>query len=157
MPKGLVTRLFTRFENPTFFQDIYKRLSDLWICLVYQWWFGYENILACFEMVNLGDKVCSEESFGSIAFDSIAYLFAGNKTDSAIRGFFVKEDKPRRMPSPIRFAIDRIERFGIANTVKLFYTANLFLPFALLALMTFLPFFVFILVLKPCVLFLGVL
>jgi len=37
------------------------------------------------------------------------------------------------------------------------YTANLFLPFALLAAMTFLPFFVFILVLKPCVLFLGVL
>jgi len=37
------------------------------------------------------------------------------------------------------------------------YTASLFLPFALLAAITFLPFFVFILVLKPCVLFLGVL
>ncbi len=37
------------------------------------------------------------------------------------------------------------------------YTASLFLPFALLAEITFLPFFVFILVLKPCVLFLGVL
>ena len=37
------------------------------------------------------------------------------------------------------------------------YTDNLFLPLALLAEITFLPFFVFILVLKPCVLFLGVL
>ncbi len=38
-----------------------------------------------------------------------------------------------------------------------FYTANLFLPLALLAEITFLPFLVFILVLNPCVLFLGVL
>ena len=37
------------------------------------------------------------------------------------------------------------------------YTDNLFLPLALLAEITFLPFFVFILVLKLCVLFLGVL
>jgi len=40
---------------------------------------------------------------------------------------------------------------------KYLYAANLFLPLALLAAITFLPFFVFILVLKPCVLFLGVL
>ena len=39
----------------------------------------------------------------------------------------------------------------------IFYTANLFLPLALLAEITFLPFLVFILVLNPCVLFLGVL
>ncbi len=38
-----------------------------------------------------------------------------------------------------------------------YYTDSLFLPLALLAEITFLPFFVFILVLKPCVLFLGVL
>jgi len=37
------------------------------------------------------------------------------------------------------------------------YTDNLFLPFARLAAITFLPFLVFILVLNPCVLFLGVL
>jgi len=37
------------------------------------------------------------------------------------------------------------------------YTDSLFLPLALLAEITFLPFFVFILVLNPCVLFLGVL
>jgi len=37
------------------------------------------------------------------------------------------------------------------------YAASLFLPLALLAEITFLPFFVFILVLKPWVLFLGVL
>lgn len=37
------------------------------------------------------------------------------------------------------------------------YTASLFLPLARLAEITFLPFLVFILVLNPCVLFLGVL
>jgi len=58
--------------------------------------------------------------------------------------------------------IDPIERFTGFQPRKMFnlsddYTASLFLPFALLAAIIFLPFFVFILVLKPCVLFLGVL
>ena len=101
--------------------------------------------------------MCSEETFGAVALDGIAYLFTGNKAHLTVYRFFVKEDKPRRMPSLVCFAIDHIERLGVANAVKLLYTANLFLPFALLALMTFLPFLVFILVLKPCVLFLGVL
>jgi len=105
----------------------------------------------------LRNKLCSEETFGSIAFDSIAYFFTRDKTDLTIWRLLIEEDKPRRMPCLIRFSIDRIKPFGITNAIKLFYTANLFLPFALLALMTFLPFLVFILVLKPCVLFRGVL
>jgi len=58
--------------------------------------------------------------------------------------------------------IDSVKLFTGLDPRKMFnlgddYTASLFLPFALLAAITFLPFFVFILVLKPCVLFLGVL
>jgi len=101
--------------------------------------------------------MCTEKSLCPITSNGIAYFFTGNESDLAICGLFIEEDEPRRMPSLVRFAIDRIERFRVTNTIKLFYTANLFLPFALLALITFLPFLVFILVLKPCVLFLGVL
>ena len=46
---------------------------------------------------------------------------------------------------------------NITNLQKKTYTDSLFLPFARLAEITFLPFLVFILVLNPCVLFLGVL
>jgi len=53
--------------------------------------------------------------------------------------------------------INAIKLFTGFQPSKMFYTANLFLPFALLADSTFLPFLVFILVLNPCVLFLGVL
>ena len=53
--------------------------------------------------------------------------------------------------------VNVIELFAAFQPFKMLYTANLFLPLALLAAITFLPFFVFILVLKPCVLFLGVL
>jgi len=89
--------------------------------------------------------------------DCIAHLFTGDKCDLLLWCLLVEEDKIGRMPCFARLSIDLIERFCRSNTVKCFYTANLFLPFALLALMTFLPFLVFILVLKPCVLFLGVL
>jgi len=72
------------------------------------------------------------------------------------------------MPCLARKFIDLIKFFSGFYPSKMFnfannltplkdYTANLFLPLARLALITFLPFFVFILVLNPCVLFLGVL
>jgi len=55
-------------------------------------------------------------------------------------------------------AFNPSKMFYMADSyIPLYYTDNLFLPLALLAEITFLPFFVFILVLKPCVLFLGVL
>ena len=67
-----------------------------------------------------------------------------------------------------RMFVDSVKFFSGLNPSKMFnfannliplkyYTANLFLPLARLAVITFLPFLVFILVLKPCVLFLGVL
>ncbi len=54
---------------------------------------------------------------------------------------------------------DPSKMFDVTNGCYplVFYTASLFLPLALLAEITFLPFLVFILVLNPCVLFLGVL
>jgi hypothetical protein len=66
------------------------------------------------------------------------------------------------MPGFCGAVIDSIKLFTGFYPSKMFdlsddYTASLFLPFALLAAITFLPFFVFILVLNPCVLFLGVL
>ncbi len=53
--------------------------------------------------------------------------------------------------------VDSIKLFFGFKSLKTFYTANLFLPFARLALITFLPFLLFILARKPCVLFLRVL
>lgn len=66
------------------------------------------------------------------------------------------------VPSFGRAVVHPVELFTGFYPGKMFdlrdgYTASLFLPFALLAAMTFLPFLVFILVLNPCVLFLGVL
>ncbi len=61
------------------------------------------------------------------------------------------------MPGFCRLFIDSVKFFTRFQAGKLLYTANLFLPFALLAAITFLPFFVFMRVLKPCVRFLGVL
>lgn len=72
------------------------------------------------------------------------------------------------MPSFRGVFIDSIKFFRGLYPSKMFdfandgdpqktYTASLFLPLARLAEITFLPFLVFILVLNPCVLFLGVL
>ncbi len=74
-----------------------------------------------------------------------------------ITAVFKKEYKIRRMPNFASLLIDDIKLSVGFQSYKLLYTANLFLPLALLAEITFLPFFVFILALKPCVLFLGVL
>lgn len=49
----------------------------------------------------------------------------------------------------LRVFINSIELFSSFDTTKMFYTANLFLPLALLAEIIFLPFLVFILVLNP--------
>jgi len=65
----------------------------------------------------------AQKSFCSVSLDGIAHFFAGNKSNLVVWGFFVEEDKPRRMPSLVCFTIDSIERFGITYTVKLFYTA----------------------------------
>ena len=71
--------------------------------------------------------------------------------------FFIKNDKIGSMPYNCCVFIDIIKTLLFTDTNKVFYAANLFLPLALLADISFLPFFVFILVLKPCVLLRGVL
>lgn len=60
------------------------------------------------------------------------------------------------MPYFCGMLIHAVKLFASLDSSKMFYAANFFLPFALLAAMTFLPFFVFILDLNPCVLFFGV-
>ena len=57
----------------------------------------------------------------------------------------------------VRVVIKIAKLSAISESLEVFYTANLFLPFARRARITRLPFFVFILARKPCVLFLGVL
>ncbi len=61
------------------------------------------------------------------------------------------------MPHFCSFFIDSVKLFTAFESSKVFETANLFLPLALRAEMTFLPFLLFIRVLKPCVLLRGVL
>ena len=89
--------------------------------------------------------------------DCIAYFFTRDKSHFRHGALFVKKYKIGRMPSRRRIFVDTIERFTRLETSKMFYTANLFLPLARRAVITFLPFFVFIRVRKPWVLFLGVL
>jgi len=115
--------------------------------------------------------MCSKQTLCPISVHSISYFFRSNKTYSICFIFFEEEHKVRRMPNLCCSFIDYIKLFGCLNSSKMFYfannrnpkyikktyTASLFLPFARLAEITFLPFFVFILVLNPCVLFLGVL
>jgi hypothetical protein len=55
------------------------------------------------------------------------------------------------------FVINLIKKLRALNVVKFYYTASLALPLALLLAITFLPFFVAILALNPCVLFLETL
>ncbi len=97
----------------------------------------------------------------------ISYFFTGDKPYSITRTLLIKEYKVGRVP-PFRGAMVHsvklltrsypCKMFYTTNNLSLVcYTANLLRPLALLAEITFLPFFVFILVLKPCVLFLGVL
>lgn len=53
--------------------------------------------------------------------------------------------------------INVVKKFSVFYMTENFYTLSLALPFALLLAITFLPFFVAILALKPCVLFLAIL
>ena len=89
--------------------------------------------------------------------DCIAYFFTRNKTHLDLNTMLVKKYKIGAMPSFCRMFVNTVKRSTRPKTSEMFYTANLFLPFALRAEITFLPFFVFIRVRKPWVLFLGVL
>jgi hypothetical protein len=107
--------------------------------------------------------MCSKQTLCSVSVNCISYFFTGDETNFAKICFFIKQYKVWSVPGLCGVVVDSVKLFTALNTSKMFnmrdgtYTASLFLPLALLAAITFLPFFVFILVLKPCVLFLGVL
>jgi len=112
--------------------------------------------------------MCSKQTFSSITVYSISHFFRSYKPYFICIIFFIKKNKIGSVACRGSFFICSIKFFCGLYSYKMFYftnntnllkiyTASLFLPFARLAEITFLPFFVFILVLNPCVLFLGVL
>jgi len=90
-----------------------------------------------------------KKTLGSISMDGIAYFFTGNNPNFILFiMLLVEEYKLRRMYS-FRVVVNSSELFGSFEATKMLYTANLFLPLARLAEITFLPFLVFIRVLNP--------
>ena len=119
--------------------------------------FSDQYIVSTLDTVDIFNKVGPEQTLGPVSANCISYFFAGNKSCFLLLYIFIKEDKIGRVPRSCSLFVDIIELFTRFEAGKVFYTANLFLPLARLAAITFLPFLVFMRVLKPCVLFLGVL
>jgi hypothetical protein len=106
--------------------------------------------------------MCSKQTLCPVSVNCISYFFAGNEPYFEVIRSLIEEYEIGTVPGLGGAVVDSVKLFTRLYPSKMFdlsdgYTASLFLPFALLAAITFLPFFVFILVLKPCVLFLGVL
>jgi hypothetical protein len=105
----------------------------------------------------------AQYAFRTIALHRFSDLFTCYESDLTMSLiFFIKYNEIRCVPYPIGCPVDILERFAASNTFETLdlcdrYTAKRFLPFALRALITLRPFFVFIRVRKPCVRFLGVL
>jgi hypothetical protein len=119
--------------------------------------FGDENITAIFDTIDRFDKMRTKQALGSVSPYCVSQFFARYKSDMSISALLIKENEERCMPDFGRFFVDVIELLSRLDAAKLLYTANRFLPLALLAAITFRPFFVFILALNPWVRFLGVL
>ena len=118
---------------------------------------GDQYIVSTFDTVNIFNKMGPQQTLGPVSVNCISYFFTGDEPYIPFCSAFVEEDEIGCMPCFCSLFIDQAERFTRFESSKVFYTANLFLPFALRAAITFLPFFVFIRVRKPWVLFLGVL
>ena len=115
--------------------------------------------------------MCSHQTFSPISMNCISHFFRSYEPYFILCTFFKEEYKVRSVPSFCVVFIHNIKLFCRLDPGKMLYfandrcpkrklktyTASLFLPLARLAEIIFLPFFVFILVLNPCVLFLGVL
>jgi hypothetical protein len=82
--------------------------------------FGYEYVMSGAEAVDAEQKECAQASFGTVAFDRTAHLFAGDESDAIGMGVFtIKEDEPRRMPCRIGMAIDRIVPPRISDPLEM--------------------------------------
>jgi len=70
------------------------------------------------ESITLRDKQRTKQAFCTISAHGVSNFFAGNKPYFTAIVFFVEEDKKRRMPSFVCFAIDQIKSLGAFNTIK---------------------------------------
>jgi len=118
---------------------------------------GDKDIAALFNTVDVFNKMCSQQAFRFVSLYCISDFFTCHKSYFRPLFRFVEKDEIGCMPRFAGVLVNPVELFTAFQSREMFYTANLFLPFALLAAITFLPFFVFILARKPCVLFFGVL
>jgi len=116
-----------------------------------------QDIASALDPVDIFNKMGTQKTFGPVSVNCISYFFTRDKPDFSFVATLVKEYKIGGVPGLCRLFVYRIERSTRFQAGVMLYTANLFLPLDLLAAITFLPFFVFIRALKPCVLFLGVL
>jgi len=46
----------------------------------HEWCFGDEDILPGGKQIDVGEEMGTQEAFGTIALDSVAHFFAGDKT-----------------------------------------------------------------------------
>ncbi len=140
------------------FECQFEGVGSFGIAVFQQGCFGDKHILSGSKLVNVGEKMGTEETFGAVALDGVAYFFTGDKSDTILGGIAtIKEDKERGMPRFGGTLVDRIKLTGVSEAVEVFYTANRFRPLARRALMTLRPFLVFIRVRKPWVRLRGVL
>ncbi len=119
--------------------------------------FGDEHIATAFDTVDIFNKMGAQQTLGSVSVDCISYFFTCDKSHFSFFCNTIEEYEIGSMPGFCSLFIGDSKLSTRFQASKLFYTANLFLPFDLRAAITFLPFFVFMRALKPCVLFLGVL
>lgn len=119
--------------------------------------FGDKHVASTFDTVDIFNKMGTQQTLGSVSVDCISYFFTCDKSYFSLFGNSIKEYEIGSVPCFCSLFIGNCKLSTRFQASKLFYTANLFLPFDLRAAITFLPFFVFIRALKPCVLFLGVL
>jgi len=151
-----------RYQCSTLFKCMEIGFSDLCITFIQKCRFGNQNIGTASKSVDIFYEMCSQQTFCPVPVHCIADFLTGDKPYFKYIRLLIEKYEVGSMPGFGGVFVHPIELFTGLYPSKMFdlsdgYTASLFLPFALLAAMTFLPFFVFILVLKPCVLFLGVL
>ena len=140
------------------FECQFEGVGSFGIAVCQQGCFGHKHIVSGCEPINMGEKMGTQETFGAVALDGVAYFFTGDKSDTILGGVVtIKEDKERGMPGFSGTLVDRIKLTGVSQAVEVFYTANRFRPLARRALMTLRPFLVFIRVRKPWVRLRGVL
>jgi len=130
---------------------------DFRITLFQEHRLGDQYIVSTLDLVDIFNKMGPQQSLGPVSVNCISYFFTGDKPYAPFCSAFIEKYEIGSMPCACSLFVDQTERFTRFEPGKVFYTANLFLPLALRAAITFLPFFVFIRVRKPCVLFLGVL